>query len=131
MGELEVGDLVATVPEGTQDGDRLLYIQERWLLRPGELVPVALKKETWPAGFYVPLQAILRDGEAHSVFLATQDADAIRAHRAQVRVLGTLREFRRIESHDVVAGSRIILAGAHHVVDGEEVRVSSVEKAAP
>ncbi|MCH7870815.1 MAG: hypothetical protein IID33_03860, partial [Planctomycetes bacterium] len=42
-----------------KDGDTVLYVRERWMMRPGDIVRVDLQSEIPAPGFYVPTDVIL------------------------------------------------------------------------
>jgi len=118
-------------PEGLRDGDRVLLVRERWLLRPGSLVPVVLQLPPSGPGLYVPMEAILPEGGKHFVF--TADGQALgksRARKVEVRVTGTFGELRRIEGEGIGEGALVILSGAHYLIPEEAVSVTDVLEAA-
>jgi len=120
--------LALGVPEGIEDGDRVLFVRQRWHFRPGDLVQVGLKDPGPGAGFYVPMEAILREGDQHHVFVVSGSADDNQqARKAPVQVVGAVGELRRIDGGDIQEGTRVILEGAHYLIPDEPVKVVGTE----
>jgi multidrug efflux pump subunit AcrA (membrane-fusion protein) len=111
-----LGDVDGKVTNGT-----VVMVQERWRLRPGDLAEVSLRGEARPAGFYVPRVAILSDGKTEYIFTVPQGAAV--AKRVEVRPIETIGQSQRVEavSGSLQPGDRVIVGGAHYVMDGEEV----------
>ena len=104
-----------------QDG-KVVITQQRWLLRPGDLAEVSLRSEGRPAGFYVPRVAILSDGEGDYLFKVSAGSDT--AKRVEVRPLETAGQAQRVEAvlaNALQPGDRVIVSGAHYVMDGQQV----------
>jgi len=81
-------DLLASrLPPETQEGDSIFLSRKRWLLRPGELVRVDLRSGQLAEGFYVPAQAILKDGPNHYVFAVSEqeNGDSLSVSRRTAR----------------------------------------------
>ncbi len=123
-------DLVAAgVPEEFQDGGKVLYVQERWLFRPGDMVDVEIAEKGAVAGLYVPMSAIVARDDRHGHVFLVEDQRAV---RVEVKLADRAAEFRRIEPARpedrarLAPGARLIHQGVHYVVPNERVRV--VEK---
>ncbi|MEM7307944.1 MAG: HlyD family efflux transporter periplasmic adaptor subunit [Planctomycetota bacterium] len=118
--DLNVGDLLVPEPTEAHLGGFVLD-DNRWLLRPGDLVQVSVEQGVLPEGFYIPVSAVReRNGET-AVFLLD---DADRARFEPVEVAESLGELRRIESPRLEAGARIVASGVHFLQDGDEVVVT-------
>jgi len=104
-----------------QDG-KAVIIQQRWLLRPGDLAEVSLRSEGRSAGFYVPRVAILNDAKGYYLFKVSAGSDV--AQRVDVRTLDTAGQTQRVEAvldNPLQPGDRVIVGGAHYVMDGQQV----------
>lgn len=114
-------DVIVGATTGAVTDGRVIMTQERWRLRPGDLAEVALRSEGRRAGFYVPRVAILGDDESNHVFVVPEGATA--AKRMKVRTLETSGQTQRIEAAEgeLKAGDRVVVGGAHYVMDGEKV----------
>jgi len=116
--------LALGVPEGIKDGDRVLFVRQRWQFRPGDLVRVGLKDSSPGAGFYVPMEAILREGDLHHVFVVFGSADDNqKARKVPVQVMGAVGELRCITGESIQEGTQVILEGAHYLIPDEPVKV--------
>ena len=103
---LEEGDFLIVRPrpeyvEGVAMG------RAQWLFRPGDLVPVEFILPGPPAGFYVPIRAIVSVASRPAVFLVEGD----RAKLVDVSVHQTYEELQRITGEGVVDGARVIVGG--------------------
>ncbi|MDJ0943690.1 MAG: HlyD family efflux transporter periplasmic adaptor subunit [Kiloniellales bacterium] len=127
IGELEPHlDLIASnLPAKVQDGDSVYLSRKRWLLRPGELVKVDLRSGQIPPGFYVPVQAIIKEGGDHHVFVVAEQANGeAQAKRVAVRAgdsIGTFQGIEPVTDGDLAEGMKLIVDGAHYLRDGEAV----------
>ena len=128
---LKLNDLLAIgAPKGIRDGDYAMLLRKRWQFRPGDLAQVQLGGAGPGAGFYVPMKAILRQGEGHYVFVVDRP-DGGRtavARKAPVALRGALGELRRIEGDGIGEGARVVLYGVAYLTDGEAVRVADVRE---
>lgn len=110
------------------EGGTVLLEQNRWLLRPGDLVAVDLSGRPPSPGFYVPLDAILNKAGKSYVFLVDSSGPQAVARQVEVRVgetLGTLRRIESVEEGVLAAGeSRIVRDGALFLRDGEPLNVT-------
>ncbi|KAA3605551.1 MAG: HlyD family efflux transporter periplasmic adaptor subunit [Planctomycetota bacterium] len=119
--------LVVGAPDDLQDGDRVGLAQERWLLRPGDLVEIELGVEKIQPGFYVPMEAIVARGEASSVFVVEQG----KARLMAVKLLETVGELKRIEAESLREGMEIVVQGCHYLFDGDPIKVLRYEELQP
>ncbi len=136
MGELDPQQdvFVGGVTGEVADGGQVILSRERWALRPGEVVRVALAGEETPAGFYVPARAIQSDGTMHYVMVANPSGDTHQASRVEVNVGETIGQIQRIEAAgeaQLQDGTLVIVEGAHYVAEGEVVRPVEEVSATP
>ncbi len=130
-------DLVALdVPEDELQASEHVaaMLRQRWLLRPGELVPIALEGDRAPRGMYAPVSAIIREGEHAHVFIVDDREQPLRAKRIAVRVRDGHGEMKRIEpvaDGALAPGDLLVNKGAHYLVDGEPVRIAGREELVP
>ena len=127
-GGLNVGDVTAIGELGdVKHGKQVLFSQPNWLFRPGDVAEVQFGGQGFGPGFYVPMSAILKEGDTHSVFIVK---DKSRAHKVQVTLGGWHGELRRVKEMLVdeeqepllVAGeTSVVIKGAHYLDDGEAV----------
>lgn len=117
-------------PSGTSqpwDGDTILFDNERWLLRPGDLVRVDLPGDGGEDGLYVPLDAVMeKSGETYVFAVESGSEGGSKVRKISVQVLdtvGTQGRLGAVGSEALEPGMRIIAAGAHYLVDGESVNV--------
>ena len=126
MGDLDPkNDVVVGAIQGNVTDGRVVLVQESWRLRPGDLAEISLGSDQRPAGYYVPRVAILSDGKTHYIFVVREGSDV--AERVEVRPLDTAGQRQRVESLESDAlkeGDRIIVGGAHYVMDGEKVSLA-------
>lgn len=108
-----------------KEGDEVLLVHERWLLRPGDIVTVGLSGVRNEPGYYVPEEAIRFDGQHHLVFVVEAGQDGRNAAvQVEVRVGATFGELQRIEAvadGKLSDGMQIVVAGAQYVVDDEAI----------
>ena len=108
------------IPEELR-GEPIATTQKVWRLRPGDLAEVSLRGDARPAGFYVPRVAILSDGKTEFIFTVSQATTT--AKSIDVRPFETIGQSQRVEAvaGSLQPGDRVILVGAHYVMDGEQV----------
>jgi hypothetical protein len=122
---------VLGMPEGAQDGDRMAVVHKGWVLRPGDLVQVRLKRDAGVVGMYVPMPAIVPDGDGGGSVFIVRDDKAVKVGVTLHEVVG---ELQRIEGSGEVAlavGDRVITRGSSYVRPGESVSVLEIENATP
>ena len=124
--------IVRGVTGEVRDGDEVQLLREGWLLRPGDMVKVGLRSTELTAGFYVPENAIQFDGQRHSVYVVESVGDqGDTAAEVEVRVGATAGKLQRIEpvgAGRLTEGMRLVVGGAHYIVDGEQINpVEEVE----
>jgi hypothetical protein len=137
LGDLDpLRDLVAYgVPEEAKEGDEAYFSREMWLLRPGQLVHVDLRRGELPAGMYVPMHCIAKDGDTTAVFKVEKGPDGVDlAKRVDVTLHEGFGEFRRIEASDGQAlepDTRLVLDGAHYLQDGDAINAFQEREVRP
>jgi len=120
--------LVPDPPEGLRDGDRVLLVRKRWMLRPGDLVPVLLQPPASQPGFFVPMEAVIPEGGKHYVFIARgADKAHARAQKTEVRLTGSFGELRRIEGPGINESALIVLEGVHYLIPDERISVVQIK----
>ena len=115
---LEPGDLLVEGPRPEHRGGVAIAFRE-WALRPGDVVWAALDVGDAPEGLYVPVQAISERNGATSVFVV----DGGVAREVPVTVGPGDGELRPIEGADIRPGTRVVLGGAHFLLDGDRITV--------
>ncbi len=124
-GELDPAtDVILGDVDGEIQDGRVVVTQQRWRLRPGDLVDVSLRGEGKPAGFYVPRVAIMNDADGDYLFRVSEGSDT--AKRVDVRPLETAGQTQRVEAvsgNPLQVGDRVIVGGAHYVMDGQPVNL--------
>ncbi|MHC4938504.1 MAG: HlyD family secretion protein [Planctomycetota bacterium] len=114
------------VPEGFE-GTKVLFAQEQWKLRPGQVVTTILERQVPQPGLWVPLRALATEGEKEGRVYAVEQ-DTVRV--VHVRITESVGEFFRIEPVDeagrelVKPGARLIVDYIHFLGDGERVKVT-------
>lgn len=131
-GELKVGDLIAWGIPKDFTGGQVLLAQERWKLRPGQVVTAILKRDVPPAGHWVPLRALAtEDRKSGRVYVVDEDKVRI----VQVGITNSISEFFRIEPVDedgrrlLKTGARLVVDYIHFLSDGESVKVTRTRRA--
>jgi len=109
-------------------GSEILLDQQRWLLRPGELVGVDMRGKEIPTGFYVPVDAITEKSGANYVFsVESANTGGEKARRIQVHVrddYGTLRRIEAAGDGSLTPNMQIVATGAAFLTDGEAINVA-------
>jgi multidrug efflux pump subunit AcrA (membrane-fusion protein) len=128
-------DLLASqLPKGVKEGDKVYLNRERWLLRPGQLAHVDLRRGWAPEGFYVPSQSVLKGGAGHHVYLVKEESDGRqRASKVEVRLgaaVGTFQAIEPTEAGQIAAGMKLIVDGAHYMHDGDPINAFDEEELA-
>ncbi|MEM8910130.1 MAG: HlyD family efflux transporter periplasmic adaptor subunit [Planctomycetota bacterium] len=127
IGELIVDGIDPNQWNGTEV---LLESEPRWMLRPGDLVKVDLSGGTAEAGFYVPMDAIARNGGESFLFIVEDSADGTAVRRVGIDVLSdastsAISQQRRVAPRggESLDGRQYVTKGTHFLVDGERVSV--------
>jgi len=125
----DVGDLTndvllaSGVPAGVSDGDQALLARRRWLLRPGDLVDLSFHEEGPGEGFYLPMDAILKRGDRHYVYVIEKRSDdAPISHHVEIELERNIGDLWKVKSDGLRDGDRVIIGGAHYLAEGELVR---------
>ncbi|WP_182830385.1 efflux RND transporter periplasmic adaptor subunit [Tautonia rosea] len=116
---------------GSWDGETVLLEQDRWLLRPGDVVRVDLGGEENPSGVYVPMKALRRESGRTFVFVVDENVPGQPIAR-QVEVylpdpgatfLGptTLHRIEAVEPGRLKEEDRLIIDGVHYLSDGDAI----------
>ena len=132
-GGLTVADrLVVGAPNGLKDGDQVVYLRTRWMLRPGDVAGILLDARRPGAGIYVPMVAIQPvDEQTGHVFVVREG----KATKVAVKLLGCVGDKFRVEASDandrasIAEGAQLIDRDIHFLVPGEAVRVVKTERA--
>ena len=114
---LNPGDLLVPMPTPAHESG-FVVDDNRWLLRPGDLVQVSVEHGSLPPGFYVPVQSIReRNGETHVFVVAENDV----ARSIAVEVQESSGELRRIVAAELAEGLELVSKGSHFLQDGDTV----------
>ena len=117
--------LTGRLPKGVKDGDKVFLSRREWLLRPGQLVQVQLKKRAPTPGFYLPRPAILQvDGKNYVFAVDETTATEEKARRVEVRLEDSIGDYRRIvpvEENALSSGTKVVLDGVHYLRDGDRI----------
>jgi RND family efflux transporter MFP subunit len=135
IGELTPGILIAMdVPDGFKDGDKVLFANKQWRLRPGQLIPVLLGESAPEPGLYLPMNAIKPiNDEMGDIFVALDG----KAKKVRVKILSNVGELFRLEAFDpgdtnlVTVGSRVITDYIHFLQHNEPIRVIKIMELKP
>ena len=100
-----------------------MLLRERWLFRPGDMVPVQLDLQGPGPGLYLPMEAIRVEGGQRFVFTVGQEGASQVALRRPVESTGGVGELRLVQGEGLEAGVQVILEGAHYLDGGEQIRV--------
>lgn len=126
---LVLGKLIPPQEGATFQGSRVLLDQSRWMIQPGDMIGVQLRRRGLSPGLYVPLDAIdQRDGR-YVVFLISVEGNNKTAKQVEVEfdpqeAAGTLRRITPKPADAFKSGDRLIASGVHFLVDGERVEVT-------
>jgi multidrug efflux pump subunit AcrA (membrane-fusion protein) len=127
IGELTPRTLIALdVPDGFNDGGKVLVANKQWRLRPGQLIPVFLGVEIPKTGLYLPMNSIKPiDDKTGEIFVAVDG----KAKKVKVKILDNVGELFRVEAVDpneanmMATGSEVITDYIHFLQDEEPIRV--------
>ncbi|MCA9264364.1 MAG: HlyD family efflux transporter periplasmic adaptor subunit [Planctomycetales bacterium] len=110
-------------------GDTVVYDNGgQWVLRPGDLVQVALSTGANDEGYYVPMDAVAREGDSAHLFIADDSGESSVARRIPIHVVAdqastsAMLKILPVESLSL-DGVRYVTQGAHYLVDGEPIVV--------
>lgn len=139
VGELQAMSREAISPEqGVERLEKRGYIhwvRERWRLRPGDFIDVELGDLPLVAGFYVPINVVVRSsGSAQShVYVVDDPAGRSTVRRVPVEVTTSLQQDQMVRitplnPEELSEGSLLVSSGAHYMVEGEAVRVTNLQE---
>lgn len=132
--DLVVGKLNVNSGEPNAWDGKQIYLNtsSRWMLRPGDLVKIDLSMADTSDGYYLPMDAIARRDDKSFIFAVEEAEGETRVKRLPIKVVGEIRNattssLQRIEpvGEYSLEGIRCVTAGAHFLIDGEQVRVVS------
>ncbi len=122
-------------PPEKWDGKTVLLDQNQWLLRPGDLVNVHLKRGERDSGFFVPMNSVKNEPDGQSVFVVETTGGKSTLKRTPVKLVETIGTRVRIEPADgtkFTTGTPIVVGRVHYLQDDEPVRIAeTIEEAAP
>lgn len=106
----------------------------QWRLRPGDLVKVDMSGSNAEKGFFVPMDAIVREGSESHLFVVDESGDQTKARRIQVELVNSsegrstsgMRQIMPTTGEDF-ENLKYITEGAHYLFDGESIRVIAAE----
>jgi hypothetical protein len=128
-GSIKATDIFAAVSQtetGMKTGDQVAYVREEWLFRPGALVPVELDTVAPSKGLFVPMKAIQKvQGGGPTLFVVNEDPEGgQRVKQIDIKITATVGEMMRVEGAGIAAGAKVVLDGAHYLVDGDAVSIA-------
>jgi RND family efflux transporter MFP subunit len=108
-----------------REGDTVALSRKRWLLRPGQIVRADFQYGLMNAGYYVPVQAVMRESGGFHVF-RVEDKDetqqqAVRVAVATGQTIGTQIEITPDQAEALQEGARIVVDGAAYLRDGDPI----------
>ncbi len=128
----DIGDLdpardliTGTLSGEVQEGDTIVLSRKRWLLRPGQIVRADFQYGQMNAGFYVPVQAVMREGGGFHVFKVEDKAEtqqqAVQVAVATGQTIGTQIEIKPDRPEALPEGARIVVDGAAYLREGDPI----------
>jgi multidrug resistance efflux pump len=121
------------------DGNQVRIDTKRsWKLRPGDVIQIDLSVKRENSGLFVPMNAIVHQGDQTFIVLVSNEQDGIaKTSRKEVRLLprgkdqssSSVREIEAVGDQDIV-GQKYVTAGAHFLVEGQQVRIVDSQAAA-
>jgi hypothetical protein len=106
------------------------------MLRPGDLVKVDLTAGSKTNGYFVPMDAILRDGDNTFIFAVEEVGGQTVAKKVPIKLVSnSLKDatssLRRVEPVETssLEGITYVTEGAHYLIDGEPVNAISQTEA--
>ncbi len=108
-----------------QEGDQVALVHQRWLLRPGQIVRADFQYGLLNPGFYVSVEAVMKEGGTFHVF-KVEDKDETTQQAVQVVVetgntIGTHIEINPVQANQLSVGDRIVVDGAAYLRDGDPI----------
>lgn len=120
-GAIGIDDMLVAFPT-KEHAEAFVVSDNRWLLRPGDLVQVAIGREARTTGLWVPVQAIQEINGETALFVVDESSRVI---RVPVSVADSAGELRLVDGPADLGGARVVLDGAHFLMDGDAVTVTS------
>ncbi len=127
IGDLDPAtDLIVGALSGVvDDGDEVLLSRRSWLMRPGQIVRAEFQYGLMNPGFYVPVQAVMKEGGGFHVFkVEKQDETRQKAVRVAVETgetVGTYIEIKPVQAESLPAQTRIVVDGAAYLREGDPI----------
>jgi|GEM_PF-1889292 len=127
IGDLDPArDLITGPLSGkVQEGDTVALSRKRWLLRPGQIVRTDFQYGLMNAGYYVPVQAVMREGGGFHVFKVEKKDEtqqqAVRVAVATGKTIGTQIEIKPDQPEALTEDARIVVDGAAYLRDGDPI----------
>jgi multidrug efflux pump subunit AcrA (membrane-fusion protein) len=132
--DLVAGELI--FPPGvegtTWNGDSMLLDEQRWLLRPGDLVGVDITGGNAEPGFFVPLDAVAQATGRFFLYVVASVGASQCAKRIEVNVFETVDTLVRVAPVNAGAlkeGMQLIARGTHYLQDGEPILIAETLEA--
>ena len=103
----------------------MALVHQRWLLRPGQIVRADFQYGLLNPGFYVSVEAVMKEGGTFHVF-KVEDKDETTQQAVRVVVetgntIGTHIEINPVQADQLSAGDRIVVDGAAYLRDGDPI----------
>ncbi len=107
--------------------------KRNWKIRPGDVVQVDLSAKSQAAGLFVPMDAIVHQGDkTFLVLLENENGQTATVANSEIKLLPrdknqSTSSMREIESTSgqAILGRKYVTKGAHFLIQGQEVRVVS------
>jgi multidrug efflux pump subunit AcrA (membrane-fusion protein) len=110
-------------PEGLRDGDVVRASRGSWLIRPGDVVRVSFEQRAAAEGFYVPVDAVVReDSRSAPVVFRIDQGEAQRLEVELGEIVGDEQRISAVDPEVSLEGSSIVTRGAAYLRDGDPVR---------
>jgi biotin carboxyl carrier protein len=127
--DIVVGKLIPSKDaDQPEDGGTVLFERNRWLLRPGDLVRVALEADKTSRGFYVPMNAIKDKAGSKHVMVVEDKNGTTKAKLIPVNVHeshNTSKRVTAVDGESLQPGMSLIVEGVHYLVDAEPVSITT------
>jgi len=121
---LVLGKLTGPTAGATYQGSPVVLDQSRWLIQPGDMIGVQLRRRGLKSGLYVPLDAIDERPGGYYVFLITSKGLVRPVQVETHESVDTLRRITPKQADALNPGDRLIASGVHFLVKDEQVEVT-------